>query len=55
VSVLPFSAAELAAIAEAKPGVPYRGMPAPRPAAEELAETRGSPPRTTNSSVPGNP
>ena len=55
VRVLPFSGAEQAAIAAAKPGVPYRGMPAPRPAAEELAETRGSPPNGTNESVAGNP
>lgn len=55
VRVLPFSGAEHAVIAAAKPGVPYRGMPAPRPAAEELAETRGSPPRTANESVAGNP
>ena len=56
VRVLPFSGAEQAAIAAAKPGIPYRGMPAPRPAAEELAETRGSPPRAaTNGSVAGNP
>jgi hypothetical protein len=55
VRVLPFTGAEQAAIAAAKPGIPYRGMPAPRPAAEELAETRGSPPKTTNESVAGNP
>ena len=55
VRVLPFSGAEQAAIASAKPGIPYRGMPAPRPAAEELAETRGSPPGTANESVAGNP
>lgn len=32
VRVLPFTEAERAAIAAAKPGIPYRGMPAPRPA-----------------------
>jgi hypothetical protein len=32
VRVLPFTEAERAAIAGAKPGIPYRGMPAPRPA-----------------------
>ena len=55
VRVLPFTEAEQVAIAAAKPGVPYRGMPAPRPAAEELAETRGSAPTTTTASLPGNP
>jgi hypothetical protein len=32
VRVLPFTDAERAAIAAATPGIPYRGMPAPRPA-----------------------
>jgi hypothetical protein len=31
VRVLPFSETEQAAIAAATPGIPYRGMPAPRP------------------------
>jgi hypothetical protein len=39
VRVLPFSEAEIAAIAAAKPGNPYGGMPARRPVEEELAET----------------
>jgi hypothetical protein len=43
VRVLPFTEAEQAAIAAAKPGTPYRGMPAPRPVAEELAETTINP------------
>ena len=55
VRVLPFTEAERAAIAAAKPGMPYRGMPAPRPAAEELAETHGSAPTTTTAALPGNP
>ena len=52
--MLPFTEAELAAIAAAKPGIPYRGMPAPRPAAEELAE-RTAAPATTTAALPGNP
>jgi hypothetical protein len=40
VRVLPFTETELAAIAAAEPGGPYRGVPAPRPVAEELAQTR---------------
>jgi hypothetical protein len=55
VRVMPFTGDERAAIASAKPGAPYRGMPAPRPAAEELAETRGSPPQTATGAVAGNP
>src|SRR5262245_23591622 len=55
VRVMPFTGDEQAAIAAAKPGIPYRGLPAPRPAAEELAETRGRAPKTTNESVAGNP
>ena len=55
VRVLPFTDVEQAAIAAAKPGIPYRGMPARRPDAEELAETRGSPQQVTTASAPGNP
>ena len=55
VRVLPFTEAEQVAIAAAKPGIPYRGMPAPRPASEELAETRGNAPATTTAALPGNP
>jgi hypothetical protein len=35
VRVLPFTEADLAAIEAAEPGIPYRGMPAPRPAADK--------------------
>ncbi len=55
VRVLPFTEAEQAAIAAAKPGIPYRGMPAPRPVAEELAETRGSAPTASTAALPSNP
>ena len=54
VRVLPFTEAEQAAVASAKPGIPYRGMPAPRPVAEELAETRGSP-QPAAATVSGHP
>ncbi len=52
VRVLPFTEAEVAAIAAAKPGIPYRGMPAPRPVAEELAETGGAPAAVASSANP---
>lgn len=52
VRVLPFTEAEVAAIAAARPGIPYRGMPAPRPVAEELAETGAAPAAVASS---GNP
>jgi hypothetical protein len=52
VRVLPFTDAETAAIAAAQPGQPYRGMPAPRPVAEELAETGAAPAAVASS---GNP
>jgi hypothetical protein len=55
VRVLPFTEAERAAIAAAKPGVPYGGMPAPRPVAEELAETRAGPAAAASAAVQGNP
>jgi hypothetical protein len=55
VRVLPFTEAEQAAIAAATPGIPYRGMPAPRPVEEELAETHGSATTTTTAALPGNP
>jgi hypothetical protein len=55
VRVLPFTAAEQAAIAAAKPGIPYRGMPAPRPVAEELAETGSGRPQASTGPTPGNP
>jgi hypothetical protein len=55
VRVLPFTAAEQAAIAAAKPGNPYRGMPAPRPVAEELAETGSGRPQASTGPTPGNP
>ena len=55
VRVLPFTEGEQAAIAAANPGIPYRGMPAPRPVAEELAETRGSAPTASTAALPGNP
>ena len=55
VKVLPFTDAEQAAIASAKPGIPYRGMPAPRPAAEELAETRAGGTPAAGGVVQGNP
>jgi hypothetical protein len=55
VRVMPFTGAEVAAVAAAKPGMPYRGMPAPRPAEEELAETRGSLPAASTAALPGNP
>lgn len=55
VRVMPFTQAEQAAIASAIPGVPYRGMPAPRPVAEELAETGRSTPPEAAGSTPGNP
>ncbi|HEU4517488.1 MAG TPA: hypothetical protein VFR77_09315 [Steroidobacteraceae bacterium] len=53
VRVLPFTDTELAAIAAAEPGLPYRGMPAPRPVAEELAETRAGTPAVAGAAVPG--
>ena len=52
VRVLPFTDAETAAIAAAKPGIPYRGMPARRPVAEELAETAGTPAAVASSANP---
>ena len=55
VRLLPFTEAEQAAIAAAEPGVPYRGMPAPRPVAEELAEIQRSTPPASNGTAPGNP
>ena len=39
VRVMPFTEAELAAIAAAKPGIPYRRHAGARPVEEELAET----------------
>ena len=54
VRVLPFSDTEQAAIAAAKPGAPYGGMPAPRPVEEELAETRGITPPESTEARPGN-
>ena len=54
VRVLPFTDTELAAIAAAEPGVPYRGMPAQRPVAEELAETRAGTPAVAGAPVQGN-
>jgi hypothetical protein len=54
VRVLPFTGAELAASAAAEPGVPYRGMPAQRPVAEELAETRAGTPAVAGAPVQGN-
>jgi hypothetical protein len=51
VRVLPFTEAEVAAIAAAKPGIPYRGMPAPRPVAEELAETGAAPAAVASSAT----
>jgi hypothetical protein len=55
VRVLPFTAEEVAAIARAEPGLPYRGMPAPRPAAEELAEIRARAPATAGGAAPETP
>jgi hypothetical protein len=55
VRVLPFTGPEEAAIAAAKPGIPYRGMPARRPVAEELAETRRGTPPAASGTTPGNP
>jgi hypothetical protein len=55
VRLQPFTEAERAAIAAAKPGIPYRGMPAQRPVAEELAQTRGGTPPASNGPVSGNP
>lgn len=52
VRVLPFTDAEVSAIAAAKPGRPYRGMPAPRPVAEELAETGAAPAAVASSANP---
>ncbi len=54
VRVLPFSDTEQAAIAAARPGGPYRGMPVPRPVEEELAETRGITPPESTEARPGN-
>lgn len=54
VRVLPFTDAELAAIAAAEPGIPYRGMPAQRPVAEELAETRAGTPAVAGLPLQGN-
>ena len=54
VRVLPFTDTERAAIAAAEPGVPYRGMPAPRPVAEELAETRAGTAAVAGAPVQGN-
>jgi hypothetical protein len=54
VRVLPFTAAEQAAIAAAAPGIPYRGMPARRPVAEELAQT-GAGAQAPGAAVQGNP
>ncbi len=55
VRVLAFTEAEQAAIAAADPGIPYRGMPAPRPAAEELAQTRSGTPPASTAPAPGTP
>lgn len=52
VQVLPFTETEQAAIAAARPGVPYRGMPAPRQVDEELAGTGGSPAAVASSRSP---
>ena len=55
VRMLPFSDAEQAAIAAARPGGPYRGMAAPRPVAEELAQRRADGPVPAGALVQGNP
>jgi hypothetical protein len=55
VRVIPFTDAELAAIAAAKPGIPYPGMPAPRPVAEELADAGSRTPQASTAQVPGTP
>jgi hypothetical protein len=55
VRMLPFSDAELAAIAAARPGGPYRGMAEPRPVAEELAQTHADGPVAAGAVVQGNP
>jgi hypothetical protein len=54
VRVMPFTEIERAAIAAAEPGVPYRGMPAQRPVAEELAETSAGTPAVAGAPVQGN-
>ena len=54
VRVMPFTEIERAAIVAAEPGVPYRGMPAQRPVAEELAETRAGTPAVAGAPVQGN-
>ncbi len=55
VRIMPFTDAEQAAIAAAKPGIPYGGMPAPRPVEEELAAVRGSAPTASTANLPRNP
>ena len=55
VRVVPFTEADLAAIAAAKPGIPYPGMPAPRPVAEELADAGSRAPQASTARVPGTP
>jgi len=55
VRVMPFTEAERAAIASAKPGIPYGGMPAPRPVAEELADAGSRTPPATTATASGNP
>lgn len=55
VRVLLFTDAEEAAVADARPGIPYPGMPAPRPVAEELAQSQRDAPAATAGPVQGNP
>ena len=55
VRVIPFTEADLAAIAAAKPGIPYPGMPAPRPVAEELADAGSRTPQSSTAHAPGTP
>jgi hypothetical protein len=55
VRVLPFTEAEQGVIAAAKPGGAYGGMPAPRPVAEELADSGGSVVPASSGQVAGNP
>ena len=55
VRVMPFTQTERVAIASAKPGIPYGGMPAQRPVAEELADAGSRTPPSTTVSAPGKP
>jgi hypothetical protein len=54
VRVLPFTDEEKTAIAAAKPGIPFRGMPAARPVEEELAETSTTTPLASTDPKPVN-